>query len=62
MTNEATWDRGSSRRIFFQTMAYMPPTILTMSALASVASAASGGPHLEAGPDTLKMGNRIWGW
>ena len=66
MSDDAARDHNTTRRIFLHKMAYIPPTILTMSALASVASAASGGaprqPTPDFGPNKLGMGNMVWGW
>ena len=61
MNDDAARNYGTTRRIFLKRMAYVPPTILTMSAIASVASAASGGlpdPIISGGP--TKGGNRGW--
>ncbi len=43
MNDDAARNHDTTRRIFLKKMAYIPPTVLTMSAVASLASAASGG-------------------
>ena len=62
MNDDAARNYGTTRRIFLKRMAYVPPTILTMSAIASVASAASGGaPVFGGGPEKEPSGMN-WGW
>ncbi len=62
MNDDAARNYSTTRRIFLKRMAYVPPTILTMSAVASVASAASGGPILQGPPakEPGPGGNRSW--